>query len=86
MRYGACWRSALAFIGDGDARRRPFMVAVMRWSDARRRTAVQLVYAETLSNGNTSTSYYQHGCNTTELVGLLEIGKVQVIEFTTHRD
>jgi hypothetical protein len=45
-----------------------------------------LVYAETLSNGNTSTSYYQHGCNTTELVGLLEIGKVQVIEFTTHRD
>jgi hypothetical protein len=45
-----------------------------------------LVYAETLANGNTQTSYYQHGCNTTELVGLLEIGKVQVIEFTARHN
>lgn len=43
---------------------------------------VAVVYEETLPNGCTKIRQISNGCNTNELIGILELGKLQVIEDT----
>ena len=43
---------------------------------------VAVVYEETCSNGNMKVRQCSHGCSTTELVGLLELGKLNVVKDT----
>lgn len=43
---------------------------------------IAIVYEETLANGCTVLRQISNGCNTNELVGILEIGKLKVLEDT----
>lgn len=44
-----------------------------------------LVYEEmSADNASSLTDYYPHGCSTTEVMGILELGKMRVYE-RTHR-
>lgn len=43
---------------------------------------IAVVYEETLPNGCTVIRQASNACSTTELIGLLELGKIQVIRDT----